>query len=227
MPEMGLPPVLFLDVGRGVVLTPWSGGAYILTFGDGDVRSLPWLHHEPKATRWDERAREVAWAGLSFAYQEDESVLWAMKYDQDPENPALWPETTTGRTWQAYDFRDLASPAELPNSPFWTVNVDAVTTSAWPHPHRGFVRIVSGPTAYRLVHDWPSPDSDKSVVRHLSDCQRGNPAEATFVSPNGRHAFVIEGELRRARRIDLRPAPSTDGPIPDCDLNRADSENPE
>ena len=30
---------------------------------------------------------------MSFAYQEDESVPWAMKFDQGPEDPALWPET--------------------------------------------------------------------------------------------------------------------------------------
>ncbi len=221
MPEMGLPPVFYLDVDRGIVLTPWSGGAYIVTFGDDGVQSFPWLHHEPKATRWAEREREVAWAGFSFTWQEDQRVLWALNYDRDPEDPALWPETTTGRTWQAYDFRDLESPAELPDSPFWTINVNAVTTSAWPHPHRGFVQVTSGTTAYRVAHGWRSPDSHKPAVSHLSDCQRGNPEGATFVSSNGSQAIVIEGEARshRARRIDLQLASSTEGSIPDCDLH--------
>ena len=227
MPEMGLPPVSYLDVDRGIVLTPWSGGAYIVSFRDGDVRSFPWLPHEPKATHWADREREVAWAAFTFSWQEDQGVLWAMKYDRDPEDPALWPGTTTGRTWRAYDFRDVESPAELPDRPFWTINVNAVTTSGRPHPHRGFVQITSGPTAYRIAHAWRGPDSDEPAESHVSDCQRGNPEGAAFVSSNGRHAIVIEGEASRpyARRIDLRPAPSAEGPIPDCDLDGSDSES--
>lgn len=227
MPEMGLPPVFYLDVDRGIVLTPWSGGAYILTFGDDAVRSFPWLHHEPKATQWADREREVAWAGFNFTWQEDQGVLWAMKYDRDAEDPALWPETTTGRTWRAYDFRDVESPAELPDRPFWTIDVNAVTTSGRPHPHRGFVQITSGPTAYRIAHSWRGADSEEPAENHLSDCQLGSPEGATFVSSNGGQAIVIEGATggHRARRIDLRLAPSTNGPIPDCDLDTANSEN--
>ena len=162
-----------------------------------------------------------------YGWQEDQGVLWAMKYDRDPEDPALWPETTTGRTWRAYDLQNVQSPAELPDRPFWTIDVNAVTTSGRPHPHRGFVQITSGPTAYRIAHGWRGPDSDEPAESHLSDCQRGNPEGAAFVSSNGSQAIVIEGETgrHRARRIDLHPAPSAEGPVRDCDLDTAAPEN--
>ena len=230
MPVMGLPPVFYLDAQQGIVLTPWSGGAHIVTFTDDGVQSIPYLHHEPKTTTWHEREREVAWAGLSFTWQPDETILWARRYNRDPKDSALWPETTTNRTWLAYDFRDLGPSVKLPDSPFWSIEVDTVSTSAWPHPHRGFVEVTSWHSAYRVAHSWRRPGSSKTAERHLSDCQQGDEVGRVFVSSSGRYAIAIEGETgqHHARRIELRPAPPTADPtLEDCGLHETDSKNPQ
>jgi len=212
IPEMGLPPVHYLDHRQGVVLIPWSGGAYILHFAETGVQVLPHFHEGPEKI-------------TSFRWQEEARVLWALVLDADFGGADTFPVPTPRRTWLAYNLGNLLPGTVPPSEPFWSIPVDPDSSFGRPHPNRGFVEVRSGSSGYRVTHSWRSPDSDEPEERHLSDCQRGK--GAAFVSSNGRHAIVIEGELRRARRIDLRPAPSTDGSIPDCALNRADSENPE
>lgn len=214
MPEMGLPPVHYLDPGQGLVLIPWGGGAYILRFAETGVHVAPHFHEGPgKIT--------------SFRWQEEARVLWALVLDSGFLGADTFPVPRPKHTWLAYNLGNLLPGSEPPSEPFWTILVDPVSTSGWPHPHRGFVEVRSGASGFRVTHRWRSPNSEEPARRRASNCQPGDPEGAIFVSSNGDQAIVIEGEddRHRARRIDLHLAPSTNGPIPDCDLDTANSEN--
>ena len=181
---------------------------------------------------WDP-SKESNWGPGPESISHDGTAWVAMRGDErrrDPKDSALWPETTTNRTWLAYDFRDLGPSVKLPDSPFWSIEVDTVSTSAWPHPHRGFVEVTSWHSAYRVAHSWRRPGSSKTAERHLSDCQQGDEVGRVFVSSSGRYAIAIEGETgqHHARRIELRPAPPTSDPtLEDCGLHETDSKNPQ
>ena len=205
-PVMGLPHVHYLDPRQGVVLIPWSGGAYMLRFAETGVQAVPHFHEGPgKIT--------------SFHWQEEARVLWALVLDSDYLGVDTFPVPRPKHTWLAYNLGKLLPGSEPPSEPFWTIPVDPATTSGWPHPRRGFVEVRSGTSGYRVAHRWRSPDSEEPAQRRLSNCRSGDPEGAIFVSSNGRHAIVIEEEadLHQARRIELRPVPPIADPIlEDC-----------
>ncbi len=192
------PDFVFLDSDGPVVLTPWSGGAYILHFRENGsaAYTVPIL--------FDGGVEEY-----DFRWQWEERVLWAR----------------TSLYWKAYHLWDLGlSP--MSEEPFWVVE----RSSAEPHPERGIVRVVSRQGGYSIEHLWRDPWSGVEE-RQVSDLYQGQTPllifiaadNEVFVSPNGRHAVVVEarraeeGDTRTyARRVDLRLAP----PLPPLEPDR-------
>lgn len=174
----------FLDTSGPVVLVPWSGGGFIVRFIDG---ASP--HVVPVlqgSTQW------------GFTWQNEERVLWA----------------ANGHQLRAYNLWDLGQSG-FPGTPFWELD----TKAGWePHAERGAVRIVKGEDGYRIEHLWREPWT-LFEERHVSAWTSGSPPGGgigidVLVSPNGRHAAVLEeglseGEERvtyvRREGLDLVP----------------------
>ncbi len=111
----------------------------------------------------------------SFVWQNEEAVLWAVNGRH--------------RQLRAYNLWDLGLSG-FPEVPFWELD----TSDGWEvHPERGAVRIVRGDDAYRIEHAWREPWT-LLEERRLSGWIPGSPPPRSrvLVSPNGRHAVVLE-----------------------------------
>ena len=155
----------FLDTSGPVVLVPWSGGGFIVRFTDG---ASP--HVVPVlqgSTQW------------GFTWQNEERVLWAADQSR----------------LRAYNLWDLGSSG-FPVAPFW----DLATKDGWePHAERGAVRVVNENDAHRIEHLWREPWT-LFEERHVSAWTPGSSPGGgigigVLVSPNGRHAAVLEQGL--------------------------------
>ena len=208
------PGLVILDSDGPVVLSPWNEGAYILHFAENgsspDV--LPVLFGDG-VEEYD------------FRWQWQERILWARS--------SLY--------WKAYHLWDMGLSPSSFEEPFWVVE----STSTEPHPVRGIVRVANKRKAhsYRIEHVWRDPWS-LTEERQVSDWYQGKPPSSfgpivsekdLFVSPNGRHAVVVEEimeknaddaqakpvEISYARRVDLRLAPPLPSIEPDADAEAA------
>ena len=195
----------FLDSEGQAVMVPWSYGAFIVHFSDGgSPYTVP------------------VQVGRNLYWQRGDRLLWA-----GPETvPAA-----SGDRWRAYHLWDLGLSG-LPAEPFWEVE----PKGGWkPHPERGVVRVVEGERRYRIEHLWREPWTGVEE-HHVSDWLPGTaPASALghgwLVSPNGRHAAVIEtrqledeeggGVAFSARSVDMlwepRPLPPVEASAPPAD----------
>ena len=196
----------FLDSEGQAVMVPWNGGAYIVHFSDGGSPYTVPVLHDPSS------------GGSDLRWQQGDRLLWAGS------------PTGEGR-WRAYHLWDLGLSG-LPAEPFWEVE----RNDGWkPHPERGVVRVVEGERRYRIEHLWREPWTGVEE-HHVSDWLPGTaPASALghgwLVSPNGRHAAVIEtrqledeeggGVAFSARSVDMlwepRPLPPVEASAPPAD----------
>lgn len=198
--EMG-PDLVILDSDGPVVLSPWSEGAYILHFSED--ASSPYILPVLFGDSVEEYEFRWQWKGR---------VLWARS--------SLY--------WKAYHLWDLGLSPFSFEEPYWVVE----KTATEPHPLRGVVRVATkSGGGYRIEHVWRDPWSS-TEGRRVSAWYQGEPPSSfggllreqdLFVSPNGRHAVVVEkrtkesaddqqtkpAEVTYARRIDLSPAPPT------------------
>lgn len=174
---------------------------FIFLDSDGPVVLVPWsggayvLHFTSNGSSpytvpilFEDGAEEYA-----FRWQWEERVLWAR----------------TSLYWKAYNLWDLGL-SSMREEPFLVVE-----KSAEPHPQRGAVRFATQKGRYRVEHLWRDPWTP-AQESHVSEWRSGRPA-AFFVSPDGRHAVVLEtresedGESRTyAQIVDLALVP----PIP-------------
>lgn len=133
-------------------------------------------------------------------YGGDLDVVW------QPEDDVLW--ARKGSEWLAYDLWNVRYEYAVPEVPFLRRSA-----SGFPHPIRGFVEIERDGSRYRVRHSWRSPQFADWREEHVS-AWRGGPLPAA-VSPNGRHALVLEsgsteegGKVVHARRFGLDLAPA-------------------
>lgn len=162
------------------VLASYAGDLFVIRFGDGGVQTRPVEH-----LRHVVRSRG---GSLNVVWQYGERVLWARK----------------GGEWLAYDSWNIGYGLEFPEEPF----VRRSAAHGSPHPIRGFVEIERDGSRYRVKHSWRSPQFEDWREEHVSDWRDG-PVPAA-VSPNGRHALVLEsrsteegGSVVHARRFGL------------------------
>ena len=177
----------FLDSEGQVVMLPywtWKGDAFIVHFSDrGSPYAVPLALQErdgPSALSW-QRGDRLLWAG----------------------------SPTGGGRWRAYHLWDLGLSG-LPSEPFWEVE----RKDGWKlHPERGVVRAVEGDRGYRIEHLWREPWTGIEE-HHVSDWQPGHAPRSVIgygwlVSPNGRHAAVIE-----SRSLEEEGDPNVGAPVP-------------
>lgn len=128
---------------------------------------------------------------LDVVWQAEDRVLWARKGDE----------------WLAYDLSNVRYDLSIPEAPFLRKSAHGS-----PHPIRGFVEIERDGNRHRVKHLWRSPQFANWHEEYVSEWRNG-PAPVA-VSPNGRHALVLESRLAEdgesvkvARRFGLALAP--------------------
>lgn len=128
---------------------------------------------------------------LDVVWQSEDRVLWAREGDE----------------WLAYDLWNVRYELAIPEAPFLRRSARGS-----PHPIRGFVEVEKDGSRHRVKHVWQSPQFANWHEEHVSEWRNGPPPVA--VSPNGRHALVLEsrsteegGSVKVARRFGLDLAP--------------------
>lgn len=128
---------------------------------------------------------------LDVVWQSEDRVLWARNGDE----------------WLAYDLWNVRYELAVPEAPFLRRSARGS-----PHPIRGFVEVENDGGRHRVKHLWQSPQFANWREEYVSEWRDGPLPVA--VSPNGRHALVLEsrrtdeGEvLRFAHRFGLDFAP--------------------
>ena len=106
---------------------------------------------------------------LDVVWQAEDRVLWARKGDE----------------WLAYDLWNVRYELAVPEAPFLQRSAHGS-----PHPIRGFVEIEKDGSRHRVKHSWRSPQFENWREEHVSEWREGRLPVA--VSPNGRHALVLE-----------------------------------
>ena len=124
----------------------------------------------------------------------------------------LW--ARKGGEWLAYDLSNVRYDLAVPETPF----LRRSAADGSPHPVRGFVQTEKDEGRWRVRHSWRSPRFEKWREEHVSEWRTGPPPLA--VSPNGRHALVLESRSTEegeavtcASRFGLDLAP-VDPPVP-------------
>lgn len=119
-------------------------------------------------------------------------MLWARKGDE----------------WLAYDLSNVRYELAVPEVAFLRRSAHGS-----PHPIRGFVEVEKDGSRHRVTHSWQSPRFADWREEHVSEWLNG-PLPAA-VSPNGRHALVLESRGTEegesavyARRIGLDLLPT-------------------
>ena len=148
-----------------ILLASYASDLFLIRFHDYGVNALPVDH-----------LRSVVHprgGDLDVVWQAEDRVLWARKGDE----------------WLAYDLSNVRYELAVPEVPF--LRRSAVNGS--PHPVRGFVEIETDGSRHRVKHFWRSPQFENWQEEHVSEWRNG-PAPVA-VSPNGRHALVLESRL--------------------------------
>ena len=167
-----------------ILLASYAADLFLIRFHDYGVHSLPVDH-----------LRHVVHprgGDLDVVWQSEDRVLWARK----------------GGEWLAYDLWNVRYELAVPEVPF----LRRSAADGSPHPIRGFVQTERDGGRWRVKHSWRSPQFENWREEHVSEWRRGPLPVA--VSPNGRHALVLEsrtteeGErVTHARRFGLDLAP--------------------
>lgn len=145
-----------------VLLASYATDLFLIRFRDYGVDSLPVDHLRHVV---DPRGGD-----LDVVWQPEDRVLWARK----------------GSEWLAYDLRDVRYQLAVPEAPF----LRRSAAHGSPHPMRGFVEVETDGDRHRVRHSWRSPRFESREKTHVSEWRNG-PLPAA-VSPNGRHALVLE-----------------------------------
>lgn len=167
-----------------ILLASYAADLFLIRFHDYGVDSLP-VNHLQHVVHPHGSDLDVVW-------QPEDRVLWARK----------------GSEWLAYDLWNVRYELAVPEVPF----LRRSAAHGSPHPVRGFVEMENDGSRHRVRHSWRSPRFENWREEHVSEWRSG--PRPVAVSPNGRHALVLEtrnteeGEtVTYARRLGLDLAP--------------------
>ncbi len=145
-----------------ILLASYALDLFLIRFDDYGVQSVPVDH-----LRYVVHPRG---SDLDVVWQSEDRVLWARK----------------GGEWLAYDLSNVRYDLAVPEAPF----LRRSAADGSPHPIRGFVQTERDGGRWRVNHSWRSPQFETWREEHVSEWRSGPPPVA--VSPNGRHALVLE-----------------------------------
>lgn len=168
-------------------------GPVLLASYATDLFVIRFLDHGVQALPVDHLGHVVHPRGsdLDVVWQPEDRVLWARKGDE----------------WLAYDLSNVRYELAVPEVAFLRRSAHGS-----PHPTRGFVEVEKDGARHRVKHLWQSPQFANWREEYVSEWQSG-PLPAA-VSPNGRHALVLESRRTEggesstyARRFGMDLAP--------------------
>jgi len=194
----------------------WPG--WTILDSEGPVIALSWKDEDLIA----HCAEECSYTVPLFGQPEERREAW------QASDRILW--SSTKGLLRAYHLWDFGLSGRSATEPVWEVD----RKGGWnPHPERGVFRVVQGKRGYRLEHLWREPWTGLEE-HYVSDWQPGTaPPSSAWVSPNGRHAAVLEtrqleedeggGVAFTTRSVDMRweprPLPPVEAAEPPADDN--------
>lgn len=243
----GEPVYARLDIALGTTRKRRAKIARTVSVRFDDVGGA-WVPPAADLTGWtilDSRGPVIA---VSWAAQSQDFIVHCAEecnhkvplFGRPEERPGVWQASdrilwsSTKGAWRAYHLWDLGLSGRSAAEPLWEVE----RTDGWmPHLERGIVRVVQGEHGYRIEHLWREPWT-AIEEHHVSDWQPGTvPGSALgygwLVSPNGRHAAVIEprpleedGVALSARSLGLRWEPRPLPPVEAAEPPASDDTGP-
>jgi len=184
---------------------------------EGPVIALSWREEDFIA----HCAEECSYTVSLFGQPEERREAW------QASDRILW--SSTKGMLRAYHLWDFGLSGRSATEAVWEVD----RKDGWnPHLERGVVRVVEGELGYRIEHLWREPWTGLEE-HHVSDWQPGSVPPSRLVSPNGRHAAVLEARQLEedegggvafsvrsaAMRWEPRPLPPIEAAEPPADDN--------
>ena len=182
----------------------WPG--WVILDSDGPVIAITWKDEDFVV----HCAEKCSYTVPLFGRPEEERSVW------QAADRVLW--SSTKGVLRAYHLWDFGLSGRTATEPFWELE----RKDGWRPHSRGVVRTVEGAGSYRIEHLWREPWTGLEE-HYVSDWQPGSVPSRRWVSPNGRHAAVIEprtleedeggGVAFSARNVDMRWEPRPLPPI--------------